>query len=169
MQQSMTSQANKVPTWALAIFPLIILLLLVVLFFALNPLAFFTGAFPPLEELSIQRVTFPENGRIQLDVINGGPDPVTIAQVLVDDAYWQYAITPGNTLKQDGSCNTQDGLLELKEISNISIIGVGTNGPYRISLGSILPKKAECSNLIVPVYPLPERRFRFGIFWPIKN
>ncbi len=23
--------------------------------------------------------------------------------------------------------------------------------------------------LIVPVYPLPERRFRFGVFWPIKN
>lgn len=37
-------------------------------------------------------------------------------------------ITPGNTLKQDGSCNTADGLIELKEISNISLIGVGTNG-----------------------------------------
>ena len=24
-------------------------------------------------------------------------------------------------------------------------------------------------NLIVPVYPLPERRLRFGIFWPIEN
>ena len=24
-------------------------------------------------------------------------------------------------------------------------------------------------NLIVPVYPLPERRLRFGVFWPIKN
>ena len=23
--------------------------------------------------------------------------------------------------------------------------------------------------LIVPVYPLPERRFRFGVFWPILN
>ena len=24
-------------------------------------------------------------------------------------------------------------------------------------------------NLIVPVYPLPERRLRFGVFWPIEN
>src|SRR5688572_20452723 len=24
-------------------------------------------------------------------------------------------------------------------------------------------------NLIVPVYPLPERRFRFGVYWPIFN
>lgn len=37
-------------------------------------------------------------------------------------------ITPGNTLKQSGSCNTADGVIELKEISNISLIGVGTNG-----------------------------------------
>lgn len=37
-------------------------------------------------------------------------------------------ITPGNTTKQDGSCNTADGVIELKEISNISLIGVGTSG-----------------------------------------
>lgn len=37
-------------------------------------------------------------------------------------------VTPSNTLKQSGSCNTQNGLIELKEISNISLIGVGTNG-----------------------------------------
>ncbi len=37
-------------------------------------------------------------------------------------------ITPGNTSKQSGSCNTADGVIELKEISNISLIGVGTSG-----------------------------------------
>jgi pectate lyase len=37
-------------------------------------------------------------------------------------------ITPGNTTKQSGSCNTADGVIELKEIKNISLIGVGTNG-----------------------------------------
>jgi zinc transporter ZupT len=100
MDQSMNSKTSKVPKWVLAIFPLAILFGLVWLFLALNPLSFFTGAFPPLEELTIQRVTFPANGRIQLNVINGGPDPVTIAQVLVDDAYWLYEITPGNTLSR---------------------------------------------------------------------
>ncbi|MFQ5571309.1 MAG: hypothetical protein ACE5G0_16655, partial [Rhodothermales bacterium] len=29
--------------------------------------------------------------------------------------------------------------------------------------------KLLVGNLIVPVYPLPERRLRFGIFWPIFN
>lgn len=86
------------PKWVLATFPLVLLIILIILFFLLNPLTFFTGAFPPLEELTVQRVLFPEDGRIQLSVINGGPDPVTIAQVLVDDAYWNFEITPDNTL-----------------------------------------------------------------------
>jgi len=67
---------------------------------ALDPLSFFRGAFPPLEELAIQRVTFPAPGSIRLEVINGGPDPVTIAQVTVDDAYWQFRISPDNTLSR---------------------------------------------------------------------
>ena len=37
-------------------------------------------------------------------------------------------ITPGNTSQQSGSCNTADGVIELKEIENISLIGVGESG-----------------------------------------
>lgn len=96
--QATPSVTQRLPNWLLGIIPLALLAGLVALFIVANPLAFFTGSFPPLEELTIQRVTFPENGRIQLNVINGGPDPVTIAQVLVDDAYWQYEISSDNTL-----------------------------------------------------------------------
>lgn len=98
MEQKATSPAGRIPQWALAIFPLALLTALIALFLLLNPLGFFAGTFPPLEELAVQRVLFPEDGRIQLNVINGGPDPVTIAQVLVDDAYWNYTIAPNNTL-----------------------------------------------------------------------
>ena len=100
MQQAPTATIPARPNWILALLPLVLLLALVAAFLLLNPLSFFTGAFPPLEELSVQRVVFPENGRIQLEVINGGPDPVSIAQVLVDDAYWQFEIAPGSTLKR---------------------------------------------------------------------
>ncbi len=98
MQQTPFATTPARPNWILALLPLILLLALVAAFLLLNPLSFFTGAFPPLEELSVQRVVFPENGRIQLEVINGGPDPVSIAQVLVDDAYWQFDIAPGSNL-----------------------------------------------------------------------
>ncbi|HEX6383701.1 MAG TPA: metal transporter [Anaerolineae bacterium] len=98
MQDARKAVTVSLPKWALALIPFLLLLALVVAFLALEPLAFFTGKFPPLEELDVQRVLFPEEGRIQVEVINGGPDPVTIAQVLVDDAYWEFDITPASTL-----------------------------------------------------------------------
>ncbi len=100
MKQTISPFFSSVPKWLLAIFPLVLLIGLIVLFILTNPLAFFSGDFPPLEALTVQQVLFPENGRIQLSVINGGPDPVSIAQVLVDDAYWQYEISPDNTLNR---------------------------------------------------------------------
>jgi lysophospholipase L1-like esterase len=36
-------------------------------------------------------------------------------------------------------------------VQNEGDIGVSTRGPYAIALGSILPKKEQCTNLIVPV------------------
>ena len=53
---------------------------------------------PPIETLNVQRVRLPEPGRIELEVVNDGPDPITIAQVLVDDAYWDFTIAPHRTL-----------------------------------------------------------------------
>lgn len=100
MQTAKSDTLQKLPNWLLAGFPFLLLIVLVVAFMLLNPLSFFAGAFPPLEELSIQRVLFPESGQIRLKVMNSGPDSVTIAQVLVDDAYWQFDITPDNTLNR---------------------------------------------------------------------
>ena len=41
---------------------------------------------PPIETLSVQQVRLPEPGLIELEIVNDGPDDVTIAQVRVDDA-----------------------------------------------------------------------------------
>ena len=100
IEQTETIDTHRVPTWLLGVLPLAALLALVAVFALANPLANFSGAFPPLEELTIQRVLFPGPGQIEVSVINGGPDPVTIAQTLVDDAYWQFAIEPGHTLER---------------------------------------------------------------------
>ena len=56
-------------------------------------------AVPPIETLNVQRVGLPEPGLIEVAVVNDGPDPITIAQVLVDEAYWQHEIAPGRTLE----------------------------------------------------------------------
>jgi hypothetical protein len=53
---------------------------------------------PPVERLTISRATLGADG-IQLSVLNDGPDPVTIAQVTVDDAYWAFTSENGSTLR----------------------------------------------------------------------
>ena len=44
---------------------------------------------PPVEALSVQRTLLKPEG-IVLSVLNESPDAVTIAQVVVDDAYWRF-------------------------------------------------------------------------------
>lgn len=49
------------------------------------------------------------------------------------------------------SHNVQRYVKEDGFVQNEGDIGVGTNGPYAISYGSLVPKKQECTNLLVPV------------------
>lgn len=53
---------------------------------------------PPIEEVTIDRITLPAPNQIIVEITNGGADPVTIAQVQVDDAYWNFNITPSATI-----------------------------------------------------------------------
>lgn len=99
MKESATLAPRRL---ALLIAPLGLLAALVVFLVALGPRGIFPGDFPPVEDLSIQRATLkPEE--IRLTVTNGGPSPVTVAQVLVDDAYWEHTIQPKPTVERLGS------------------------------------------------------------------
>ncbi|MFL5807019.1 MAG: ZIP family metal transporter [Roseiflexaceae bacterium] len=57
---------------------------------------------PPIEELTVDRITLPAPGQIVVEVTNGGADPVTIAQVQVDDAYWAFDVSPDPTIARLG-------------------------------------------------------------------
>ena len=56
---------------------------------------------PPVEEIAFERVSLAP-GEITIQVANGGPDPVTIAQVTVDDAFWNFSIVPSATIPRLG-------------------------------------------------------------------
>ncbi|MCZ6530952.1 MAG: ZIP family metal transporter [Chloroflexi bacterium] len=103
MQETQEKQARgRTPTWFIGTVPLLLLAALVWVFLTYGPLGVFQAAFPPVEELSIQRIVLPEPGVIRLEIINGGPDPVTVAQVLVDEAYWVHTIEPARTIPRLG-------------------------------------------------------------------
>jgi zinc transporter ZupT len=92
--------AQRVPLWLKGVLPLLLLGGLLALFLTAGPLGVFRAAFPPVEELSVQRIEFPAPGQIRIHVVNGGPEPVTIAQVMVDDAYWTFTLSGEPTLER---------------------------------------------------------------------
>ncbi len=61
------------------------------------------------------------------------PNPVGMGSYTMDSHNVQRYIKPDGFVQNEGD------------------IGVKTNGPYSISYGSLIPKKADCTNLLVPV------------------
>jgi zinc transporter, ZIP family len=58
---------------------------------------------PPVEELSVTRVALPSRYEFVVYVRNGGPDPVTIEQVSVNEALWDFDVEPDATIPRLGS------------------------------------------------------------------
>jgi hypothetical protein len=61
------------------------------------------------------------------------PEPVGMGSYGIDSHNIQRYITPEGNVQNEGD------------------IGVSTNGPYQISYGSLVPKKGQAENLLVPV------------------
>jgi ZIP family zinc transporter len=73
--------------------PLVLLGVLALIVLKGGTLSRLARGLPPVEELSVDRVVL-RPGHIIVDVVNGGPDPVTVAQVMVDEAFWAHTMTP---------------------------------------------------------------------------
>jgi zinc transporter, ZIP family len=85
-----------------ALLPLVLLAGLVMLIVRSGPAGLMRDdTVPPVERLVVQRAVLGAGG-ITLSVVNDGPDPVTIAQVLVDDAYWAFEAEPGQRVSPLG-------------------------------------------------------------------
>ncbi len=82
----------------LALLPLALLAALLALIVRSGPAASIRGDdYPPVERLTFQRVIL-EPGFIVVNVLNDGPDAVTIAQVQVDEAFWAFTADNGVAL-----------------------------------------------------------------------
>ena len=88
--------------WVAALLPLVLLAGLVALIIQAGPAdTLRSPGAPPVERLEISRAELGDDG-IVLHVLNDGPDAVTIAQVIVDDAYWAFESDGGNVLRHLG-------------------------------------------------------------------
>lgn len=95
---------SKVPFILQALVPLIALGLMLSIFAFSNPLAMFRAEAPPEESLHFEQVQVIDDDvrGFRMTLVNDGAATVTVAQVSVDDAYWEYTITPSNEIPRYG-------------------------------------------------------------------
>ncbi len=95
------SEARAVPThWASLLWialPLFLLGLAAAWLIGGDPMRAFDVGAPPIEKLTFEQRILDETG-IRLSIRAGGSEPMSIAQVQVDDAYWSFVQDPPGAL-----------------------------------------------------------------------
>ena len=86
---AMADHGSRVPSWLLGLAPLVLIVVALGAFAALDGPGLGDRRGPPAEELAVER-TVLEPGVIGLSVRNDGPDAVTVAQAIVNDAFVQF-------------------------------------------------------------------------------
>lgn len=82
--------------------PLIVFGIAVAWLVSTDPLSGFRNGAPPVENLTFERTVLDDSG-LSLFVRAGGSEPMTVAQVQVDDAYWQFTQDPPGSIARGGA------------------------------------------------------------------
>jgi zinc transporter ZupT len=84
----------RVPAWVLGLVPLLLIVAAVGAFAALDGPGLGERRGPPAEELAVERTVLTP-GVIEVTVRNDGPDAVSVAQAIVNDAFVQFSGADG--------------------------------------------------------------------------
>ena len=96
---SVDASAPSAARWLWLVVPLLTILAAISWLFAGDPLENFRNGAPPVEKLTFERVVLDAQG-IHVTVRAGGSEPMRIAQVQVDDAYWSFVQVPPGPLSR---------------------------------------------------------------------
>ena len=92
---------SRVPAWVLGAIPLALIVAALAALLTVGGDTLGERLGPPVEEIAAER-TVLRPGEIELTVRNTGPDPVTVAQMFVNDTYVDYSTT-GNEIGRRGT------------------------------------------------------------------
>ena len=86
-----TTRPLGLPRWVAALVPVVLLVAVLGLFLFASPLAGVQSG-EPLPDVTVTHATMPSDDTVVLHVTNNGPESVTVSQVLVDEAYWEFRV-----------------------------------------------------------------------------
>lgn len=97
MAEDTEKKPGRRPLIVLITVPLVLFVFAGAWLISSDPLRLFDSGAPPIENLTIERLFLDGDG-IHIKVRAGGSEPMIIAQVQVDDAYWRFTQTPPGPL-----------------------------------------------------------------------
>ena len=89
--------ASRARLWLAAAVPLLLLAALLTWITRSDTTRALSGGVPPVEKLVFERVSLSP-GSIRVTILNDGIDPVSVAQVTVDEAFWEFSQEPSGPL-----------------------------------------------------------------------
>jgi len=124
----------------LALIPLALLIGLVGWLFSDGAEGLFATDLPPVERVDVMRHVLSED-LILLDVVNSGPDPTTIAQVMVRGAFWHHEIAPERQLPPLGKARISIPFPwnEGEPVEIVLLTSTGVTFDYEIEVASTTP------------------------------
>ncbi|TDI46552.1 MAG: metal transporter [Acidobacteria bacterium] len=127
-------------TAILALIPLVLLVGLVAWLFSDGAEGLFATDLPPIEAIEVLRHVLDEDV-IHLDVVNSGPDPTTIAQVMVRGAFWYHEVIPTRELKplQTARVTIPFPWNEGEPIEVVLLTSTGLTFDYEIEVATTTP------------------------------
>lgn len=132
--------------WLLALIPFI--LLGVVLAYIVATGGGLTElAGPPVEQIAFERIILPEPGVIKVEVINDGPQEVTIPQVLVDDAYYYFTAEPSTTIPRLGRTTFTIPYPWVEEETHTVVLITSLGTTFGAEIGAAVETPAPSFNL----------------------
>ncbi len=137
----MGREGRRGPGWVLlGLLPLLGLGVLLA-FIVLNGAGVARDDLPPVEDLTVERVALPTENEFVMSVTNGGPDPVTVAQVNVNDALTGFEVESGNTIPSLGSTeiNIPYTWVEGEAYGITLITSTGTTFDAEVPLAALTP------------------------------
>src|SRR5687767_13672158 len=94
-------EPSRLSTLLLFLLPIVLLAGVIALFLTTNG-GLNLEAPVPVEDLKIERYVLERN-KIDIYVRNAGPDELTIAQVVINEAIWPFTVTPDATIPRLGT------------------------------------------------------------------
>jgi ZIP family zinc transporter len=137
----MGREGRRGPGWVLlGLLPLLGLGVLLA-FIVLNGAGVSRDDLPPVEDLTVERVAMPTEHEFVMSVTNGGPDPVTVSQVNVNDALTGFEVESGNTIPSLGSTeiNIPYTWVEGEAFAITLITSTGTTFDAEVPLAALTP------------------------------